>query len=498
MQFSWLWQLCANSYFWYSVIAIGAIWLYRSFVAPLQFFKRLGVPTPPAYPIVGTLLADMEKDTANHQLQQIQIKKYGSVYGMFLGSRPAYMVADLDMIKQILIKDFSKCPNRAAMLNIPQKEEGIVTLRDERWKHVRTILNPTFTTSKMKHMLPIMTDSIHILLKKMEKIVDTDQSIDIAEWLKLLSMEIIAASAFGTKCDAQSGANDRLLQSASAIFHPSAFSVFVCFMIPSLGKLAMTMDRSFTNGYNYVVNVVKSIIRERNQQGVTEANYKDLLQLMIDANRNSTGKGLTDDEIVAQASAFMLAGYETTSSCLAFTAYLLAINPAIQEQLRQEINDICNDEEDITYEMISKMTYLDMVINESLRIFPPGYILIREAKVDFQCNGYTFPKGVPIYIPVYATHHNPEIWPEPEKFDPQRFTKEAVEARHSCAFMPFGIGPRSCIGMRFALVEVKLSLAKILRRFKFLTSPETEVPLQLTGITNLAPKNGIRLRVSSN
>ncbi|RDD40233.1 Cytochrome P450 3A24 [Trichoplax sp. H2] len=497
MQFSWLSELYDHSYFRYVLIAIIIVWLYIRYITPLQYFKRLGVVTPPAYPVVGTILADTKQGISNVELQMIQVKKYGAVFGIYLGSRPSYMISDLEMIKQIFIKDFSKCPNRAVFLNIPQSELGIVNLKDDRWKHVRTVLNPTFTASKMRQMLPIMAESVDTLLKKMEKVADNDQSIDIAEWLKLLTMEVIAASAFGTKCDAQSGANDRLMESASAVFHPHPLAIFCSFMIPSLARVFIGLNRSFTNGFNYLVKVIKGIIDSRRQQGATEANYKDLLQLMIDASANPDKRGLTDDEIVAQSSTFMLAGYETTSSTISFTAYLLATNPDIQEKLREEIKDICNDEQDITYEMIANMHYLDNVINESLRLYPPGFILLREAKVDFQCNGYTIPKDMPIFVPVYSIHRNPEIWPEPEKFDPDRFTKEAVEARHPCAFLPFGTGPRNCVGMRFALMEIKLSIAKMMLRFKLVTSPDTEIPLQLRADTTLAPKNGIRLRIQS-
>ena len=497
---SWLEVLYHNSYCRYIIVAALALWFYCKYISPLQYFKRLGVaagPTP--YPIIGTTLADVKKDISNHDLQLIQVRKYGKVYGFFIGSRPSYTVADLDMIQQIFIKDFSKFPNRAALLDIPQARSGIVNLRDERWKHVRTILNPTFTASKMKQMLPIMSDSTDILLKKLEKVADTDKSINIAEWLKLLTMEVISASAFGAKCDAQSGSSDKLMESAAAVFHPSFLAVVMCFMIPSLGQYFLYLDRKFMNGFNYINKIVKGIIKTRRQEGATEANYKDLLQLMIDANNNATdGKSLTDDEIVAQSSSFLLAGYETTSSCIAYTTYVLATNPQIQEKLIEEIKDICNDEDNITYEMISKMTYLDMVIHEALRMCPPGFLILREAKVDFQVKGYTFPKGIPIFIPAYAMHRDPEVWPEPDKFDPERFTKEAIEARHPCAFLPFGTGPRNCIGMRFALMEIKLCLAKILRRFKLVSCPETENPLRLAAITTLTPKNGVHLRIQSN
>ena len=486
-----------SNYLYCSLVLLSIIWLYRRYVMPLQFFRRLGVPGPQPYPIVGTLLADTQQNPPNHEIQMIQTKKYGRVFGTFVGSRPCYVISDPDIIRHILIKDFSKFPNRAVFLTLPMLETGIINLKDERWKHVRTVLNPTFTTLKMKRILPIVTDSIDTLISKLQKVADTNQSVDFWDLLGKLSMEIIAASAFGTKCDAQSGSDDRLIQSAAAALKPKPLVIALCFIIPPLAKLFMTLDRAFTSGINYLASVVKSIISVRRQESATEANYKDLLQLMIDSSKNTDHKGLSDDEIFAQSSTFLLAGYETTSSCMAFTTYLLATNPQIQDKLRQEIRDICNNEDQITYEMIGKMTYLDMVISESLRMYPPGYLLLREAKVDFQCKGYTFPKGVSMVVPVYCVHHDPELWPQPDQFNPERFTKEAVENRHPCAYLPFGAGPRNCVGMRFALMEVKLCIAKILLRFQLVASPETQIPIQISAVTTLIPKNGLPLHIQS-
>lgn len=490
--------MMSNYYYLYCcLLPLAIIWLYRRYVMPLQFFRRLGVPGPQAYPIVGTLLADTQHSSANHEVQMIQTQKYGRVFGTFIGSRPCYVISDPDIIRHIFIKDFSKFPNRAIFLTLPTLDTGIVNLKDERWKHVRTVLNPTFTTSKMKQMLPIVTDSIDTLISKLQKIADTDQCGDFWDMLGKLSMEIIAASAFGTKCDAQCGTDDRLIQSAVAALKPKPLVIALCFIIPPLANFFMALDRACTNGLNYLINTVKSIIKARRRESATQANYKDLLQLMIDASKKADNKVLSDDEIFAQSNTFLLAGYETTASCMAFTTYLLATNPQIQDKLREEIASICNDEDQITYEMIGKMTYLDMVISESLRMYPPGYLLLREAKVDFQCKGYTFPKGIAMVVPVYCVHHDPELWPQPDKFDPQRFTKEAIETRHPSAYLPFGAGPRNCIGMRFALMEAKLCIAKILLRFNLLPSPQTQTPLKISAVTTLTPKDGLPLRIQS-
>ncbi|EDV26487.1 uncharacterized protein TRIADDRAFT_54542 [Trichoplax adhaerens] len=459
------------SFFWCTVIALIIFWFYVKFIVPLRYFKRLGIPGPSPIPIIGTLAADTKDGKGNHEVQQIHLEKYGRVYGFFVGSMPAYVVGDLDIIKNILIKEFPAFSNRAMFFKTPGLEKSLANLRDTDWKRIRTVLNPTYTTSKMKQMFPLVNDSVDTFIRKMERVADKNQSIDVSDWLKQLSLEIITASAFGAKCNVQNGGHDRLINSATAIFKMNPTVIALSFMMPRLAPLFAAFDKSFMNGVKYIDKAVASIIKMRRQEGATGANYKDLLQLMIDASAAAeSNKSLTDNEIIAQSSTIMLAGYETTSSCATFTAYLLANNSEVQDKLIHEIAKVCGKQE-VTYDMLGQMTYLNKVIHESLRMYPPGYILLREATTTFQCNGYTFPKGIPIFIPAYALHHDNDIWPEPYRFNPERFNKDLVEARHPCAYMPFGLGPRNCI--------------------------ETEIPIQVTAATTLAPKNSVYLRVMS-
>lgn len=484
------------SLFWCAIIALIIIGFYIKFIVPLRFFKRLGVPGPSPIPIFGSLLADTKGGKGNHEIHQIHLQKYGRVYGYFVGSMPSYVVADLDIIKEILIKEFASFSNRSIIFRTPGLEGSLANLRDAEWKRIRNILNPTYTTAKMRHMFPLVNDSIDILITKMQPAADNHQSIDLCSWFKQLSLDVIVSCAFGAKSNVQNNQHDRLTSSATAIFKMKPAVIALSFMFPKLAPLFINFDRSFMDGIKYINKAVTNIIKLRRQEGAAGANYKDLLQLMIDASASADDKKLTDSEIVAQSSTVMLAGYETTSSCAIFTAYLLALNSNVQDKLIQEIKRVCQ-KKDITYDMLGQMPYLNMVIHESLRMYPPGYILLREVTSTFQSKGYTFPKGIPVFIPVYGLHYDADAWPEPYTFNPERFTKDAVEARHPCSYMPFGLGPRNCIGMRFAMLQVKLLLAKILSRYKFAICPETEIPIKVITATTLTPKSSVYLRILS-
>ena len=171
---------------------------------------------------------------------------------------------------------------------------------------------------------------------------------------------------------------------------------------------------------------------------------------------------------------FFVAGYETTATVLSYACYMMSLNPEVQEKLYQELKNAFNHNEMIKYEEVMKLPYLDAVVNETLRYFPPLLRIEREAKRDYTLGntGIVVDKGVIISVPTVPLHHNPKYFPEPEKFKPERFS-EPVDPY---AFIPFGIGPRNCIAMRFALLEVKLTLAHIMTKFKFFPVKETKFP----------------------
>jgi len=201
---------------------------------------------------------------------------------------------------------------------------------------------------------------------------------------------------------------------------------------------------------------------------------------------------LSENEILAQAIIFFLAGYETTASTLSFCTYELALNPDIQQKLYEEIMSSLNSDGIVPYDTLAKMPYLDAVISETLRKYPPALILTRETSVEYELanTGIKLYKGQAVDIPVYSIHHSEEYYPNPEKFIPDRFLPENRDQIIPYTYLPFGAGPRNCIGMRFALTEAKLGLVSILQKYRFSRSPNTPVPLRFT-------KNVILLQAKS-
>jgi len=210
-------------------------------------------------------------------------------------------------------------------------------------------------------------------------------------------------------------------------------------------------------------------------------------------SQNIGGKYLTEIEILAQAIAFFTAGYETTASTLSFCTYELALNPDIQQKLYEEVTSSSDFEGFIPYDTLVKLPLLDAVLSETLRKYPPGLSLTREVSVDYQLanTGITLFKGQTVEIPVYAIHHSNEFYPNPNQFKPERFLPQNRNQLIPYTYLPFGAGPRNCIGTRFALIEAKLCLVSVLQKYIFSVSPKTEIPLKFKITTGLLQPNSV-------
>ncbi|XP_028644433.1 cytochrome P450 3A11-like isoform X2 [Grammomys surdaster] len=238
---------------------------------------------------------------------------------------------------------------------------------------------------------------------------------------------------------------------------------------------------------------------KENFQDSKQKHRVNLLQLMMNAHNNSkdneSHQALSDTEITAQSIIFIFAAYESTSNTLSFVLYSLATHPDIQKKLQEEIDRALPNKAPPTYDIVMEMEYLDMVLNETLRLYPTAARLGRACKKDVEINDILIPKGSAVIVPCYALHHDPEHWSEPEEFHPERFSKENMGSIDPYVYLPFGNGPRNCIGTRFALMSMKLALTKILQNFSFQSCKETQIPLKLCGKPCLKPIKPIDVKV---
>ncbi|XP_062290346.1 cytochrome P450 3A40-like [Scomber scombrus] len=483
------------------VALITLIFVYAYW--PYGIFKKLGIPGPKPVPFFGTMLA-YRKGFIN--FDQDCFKKYGKTWGIFDGRQPVLCITDAAMIKTVLIKEcYSFFTNRRNFhLNGPLYD-AVSIAEDDDWRRIRSVLSPSFTSGKLKEMFDIMKHHSANLVSNMKKKSDKDESLDMKEFFGPYSMDVVSSTAFSVDIDSLNNPSDPFVTNIKKMLkfdflNPLFLIVaFFPFMGPVLEKMEYSFFPSSVTDFFYAaLQKIKS-----NRENSKQKSRVDFLQLMIDSQKNndSSGgaqdKGLTDHEILSQAMIFLFAGYETSSSSLTFLAYNLARNPHIMKLLQEEVDSTFPNKAPVQYQALMQMEYLDNVINESLRLYPIAARLERVAKASVEINGIVIPKDMVVMVPTWPLHRDPDVWPEPEEFKPERFSKENKETIDPYTYMPFGAGPRNCIGMRFALVMMKLAMVEILQRFSFRVCKETEVPLEMDVQGLLAPKRPIKLKLEA-
>uniref|UniRef100_A0A8C6XJ93 unspecific monooxygenase n=1 Tax=Naja naja TaxID=35670 RepID=A0A8C6XJ93_NAJNA len=453
---------------------------YRYGVWPYGVFRKLGIPGPMPLPFIGTTFW-LHYGRTNFDIACF--KKYGKIWGIYDGRQPILAITDPELIKIILVKEsYSTFLNRG--LNT-----SIVTAEDEQWKRIRTVLSPTFTSGKLKEMLPIIQNYVKNLSVLLQKKADRDELVDVKEILGAYSMDVITSTSFGINTDSINNPKDPFVQQVKKLMTSSLLSplFILSYVAPWLKPLLEKMNLSIFSNESmefFARSITKLKEKRHSEIFLLFQGRVDFLQLMMDSQNsltshemngvNHTYKGLTDSEILSQAIIFIFAGYETVSSALSYLMYELAIQPDIQQKLQEEIEEVLPNKAPITYEALMQIEYLDMVLSETLRMHPGISRLQRVCKNTIELNGITIPKGMAIVIPPVILHFNPEYWPEPERFRPERFSKEVKEQINPYTYLPFGAGPRNCIGMRFAFLTMKAAVVSLMQHFTFQPCKETQ------------------------
>ena len=494
-------------------------WLfYRHYLRPYYLVKKsLLLPGPPPSFYYGNYLEIQEAG----YLESIAkwLSKYDVTFIYYLGIKPVVVTEDVEIIKSITVKNFDSFVNRSYVPPLLKKGKvrGLLQLRDEEWQRMRRILSPMFSSKKLRMMSPLIQQSCKRLNEKISTVNNSGESVDVWKWFGLFSMEVILATAFGRDVDFQHNKETPIVKAAASIFRTGKVSSSTGFerltlllshfpwIVPLLKYLARKSVPA--KNWDYLEDISLNIIEERRKAMASGSTRQDLLQSLLEAseeNMQEDGKPscsgcLSNDEILATVITILNAGYETTSSALGYTAYLLALNPAIQDKLTREIQDYYDANPDASlYDAAENVDYVTMVLNESLRLYPPAPRFDRECnKTCAVSDNLVILEGVDVSIPVFVLHRNPKYWPNPEKFDPERF-RPGEQSYPLFAYLPFGEGPRHCIGKRLALLEAKMALVSIVKDFQFKKTTDTEVPLSLSVGITMSPKNGINLKIVPN
>lgn len=490
------------------LLIIACLYLYSSYKQSI--FKRYGIPLGPKPTLfLGSLPEFVKKGMFQMAVDNVQ--KYGKFFGSFIGNIPTVIVSDPEMIKEIAVKQFSSFQDRTQSLVIPKFwRQALNNATGSHWRLLRTTISPTFSSGKMRKMETILHKCLDSFIEVLDN-KDPDDVVDMQALFSSLTLDVICSSAFGVECDSQRNPEDSFVKNAKDALNFSLASnpfFLVNFLFPESKHLLKYITMPDSKALVYIKEATKRVIEER--KSTKDSEFNDLLQLLIDAHQDSPTQAnddidgvqlevekkrrLTEDEILANSVMFLLAGSDTTATALTWLAFCLVTNLDVQEKLIAEIDNDLHGEKP-NYDNVFKLQYLDMVLSETLRLYSPVTRSNRQVVHDTVICGKTLPGGVSVTFPISGMHRLPEFWPEPEKFNPDRFSSENKTKINRFAYLPFGLGPRNCVGMRLALFEVKMAIVALLQRYKITPSDKLQNPPKIGKSIIVKPEGGIWVKL---
>ena len=360
---------------------------------------------------------------------------------------------------------------------------GLLTSEGETWRRHRRIMAPSFDPRSVAGYAPIMTEVSHELIGEWDALADGSE-VDVAAAMMHATLHIISRAMFSADSDEIVDVVERGVNQYQMTVRPHLVDLL---NLPRwLARLISPMHAAgIFNEFD------KSVDRLLNQRGRSpDAEPKDLLARLIAARDDETGGGMTAKEVRDQVVTIFMAGHETTAQTMSWTWYLLSQHPAVETKLHEELAAVLGGRTPRS-EDLSNLRYTRMVIDEAMRLYPPAHTLSRAPLTADEVLGERIPAGATVLIVPWMLHRKPSLWERADRFEPERFAPERAASRPRFAYIPFGAGPRICIGAAFALAEATLILATIAQRYRLHLKPG--FPVEPQGLITLRPRYGLRM-----
>uniref|UniRef100_U5EWP7 Putative cytochrome n=1 Tax=Corethrella appendiculata TaxID=1370023 RepID=U5EWP7_9DIPT len=514
----------------FTVIALILFIYYRA-RKKLNYFKERGVPNSKAIPVFGSIWDNVIRKKHFFEVFTQLYNDFPDLRfsGFFMFNDPIYLIRDPALIKQICIKDFDHFVNHSNNIDIdidPMLGRSVFFAKDLRWRHTRNILSPLFTGSKMRLMFSLIAQYCDKIMNTLLTNANgSAKEFEMKDIVTRFGNDIVASVAFGLEVDSLKNRDNEFYVNGKKMVKFDGWPGIKLLLASVCPRLLKLFSKSITDmkTIEFYVNLVSDTIKYREENENFSRN--DMLDLLIKAKTKQSIKSdedehqfeesfaatehhslentessieWTDLDIASQSGTFFFAGFETTANSTCLTIHELALNPDIQDRLRGEVDEVLEQLQGklLPYEILQKMKYMDMVVTETLRKWPPL------AQTDRVCSKqYTITnsdgtevvleKNDIIGIPVFAIQRDPKYFPNPEKFDPERFSDDNKHEVDPATFLTFGIGPRNCVGSRFALMQMKAIIFYILKYSRIEVSAKTQHPIQFEKSSfTLNAKNG--------
>ncbi|XP_019866454.2 cytochrome P450 9e2 [Aethina tumida] len=500
----------------FTLFVILIIFLILNYIKLLNYWKNKNVKFITPVPILGNFTKNVLQ---LESLSDLSMKVYNSFpgeryIGAFQFTSPILVVRDLELIKKILIKDFDHFVDHHILFKPdvdPLWGKTLFSSQGEQWRDLRQTLSPVFTSSKMKSMFLLMRECAQQYVNHIKELDQKSLQFEAREVLSKFTVDVIGTTAFGIQCN--SFIDNEFLKNAKMLTDFNGIRKLLLLLtgVPSIILKMFNIKIIRDNVGNFFRNIVSETIQYREKNHIIRP---DLIHLLMEARKgklkyeeeaetnngfsvtteSEIGRGksakkidLSDENITAQALIFFFGGYDTTSILMDFMTYELCANQDIQGKLRKEMFDKVENVNEVTYEELQGLKYLDMVVSETLRKWNIAIFIERICTKEYTIaaqlpheTDLIVEEGSSIWVPAFGLHRDPQYYPNPDKFDPERFSDENKTKINSLTYLPFGAGPRNCIGSRYALLTAKVLFFYILTNFKIVPNEKTVIPLVLS------------------
>ncbi|XP_075984134.1 cytochrome P450 6B2-like [Anticarsia gemmatalis] len=455
----------------------------------LQYWQRKNVPHDKPVPVLGNFSQYILLKKYMGQLLQDLCQKFPNApyFGVYYGTEPTLVVKDPELVKTVMTKDFYFFSGRETSKYIHRESliQNLFFFYGDEWKVLRQNLTPLFSSAKMKNMFHLIEKCSLVFENMLDQEAKISKDIEARHFMARYTMDCVGSCAFGVDTNTMEQTSDNPFTAVgNSITETPTFRSFKNIARAIWPAIFYGLGfRSFPkNVETFFYQLLTNIFEGRQYKPTSRHDFVDLM-LKLKNDKGMTGDSITnmksgsgkkvsleinDDLLVAQCFLFFAAGYETSATTLSFTMYELAKHPEIQERVLQEVDEYLRRNDNVLkYECITEMPYLDACIDEALRLYPVLGVLTREVVEDYTLpDGLRLEKGLRVHLPVYYMQRNPDFFPEPEEYKPERFYGDNKRDIKPYTYMPFGEGPRICIGMRFAKMQMIAGLITLLKKYR--------------------------------
>ena len=440
---------------------------------------------PKGYPYIGSLL----HFASHNRMDWLQslTDAYGDIVTFKLLKKRAYFINHPELIKDVLTRSSANYSKKTISFKIVKEvlgESTFTSIGDE-WKRKRLLVQPYFHKGQIASLANLMTNSIEEMLDQWETDCDAGKVIDLTDAMMQVTLQVVVKALFSTAL------SDEDLQTVGAMFPPLLAATNRRATLPFQWFYALPFS-SNKNYRGYIVKLDQIIFRIIRQRRASKEQPMDLLQMLMEAKDDKTGEPLSDHELRNEAMTMFIAGHETTANALSWLWGILSQQTGIRTNLECEVDSVLGQKTPKASDY-SRLSYCLKAFKETMRLYPPVPMLPRRVEKDHILGGYHIEGGSDLFFSPYLMHRHPDFWGNPELFDPHRFDKETLREQHSYAYIPFGGGPRVCLGNNFALMEAVFIISMVVQKFRLnvTTGAEIEPLMSLT----TRPKYGISVRL---